>query len=326
MRFHVLMTTSMKTAVFRVLASCNLVDTDQCFGDVWSLHHQGDDEGGLNTAASQKTTILMLKWVPRWRFKMFGLFYPCMSSSLFRTGRMVSVWAGHGNHLSASSKYVETPRSRSKLSQLAFSGQLRPLLGPSILPDHLLASFRIPPRPCAGPNSILSHSHTIPLSLPSTMDRPPPVCHWPTSSPIVTHSPLVSPSLLGPPTPLYNWLSFRARLSHIPDGGGSTHLWNIGQLQLDYTALHPRRLHFRTSYNINTIKTQESVGRKYGGGGGLCANKRKGKYLCSRFITKMTDKIMKHVSEDVRRYNTRGKATIRQYIQERGEPDWIRIG
>jgi hypothetical protein len=27
-----------------------------------------------------------------------------------------------------------------------------------------------------------------------------------------------------------------------PDDGGSTHLWNVGQLQCDYTALHPRRL------------------------------------------------------------------------------------
>jgi hypothetical protein len=29
-------------------------------------------------------------------------------------------------------------------------------------------------------------------------------------------------------------------------GGGSTHLWNVGQLQRDYTALHSRRL---TSYS-----------------------------------------------------------------------------
>jgi hypothetical protein len=35
-----------------------------------------------------------------------------------------------------------------------------------------------------------------------------PVCHWPAAAPIVIHSPLVSPSLLGLPTPLYNLLSF----------------------------------------------------------------------------------------------------------------------
>jgi hypothetical protein len=62
------------------------------------------------------------------------------------------------------SKYIETPRPRSNLSQLSFSGQLRLPLGPSLLPDHLLASSRFPPRPCKGPNSILSHTHTIPLS------------------------------------------------------------------------------------------------------------------------------------------------------------------
>jgi hypothetical protein len=28
------------------------------------------------------------------------------------------------------------------------------------------------------------------------------------------------------------------------DDGGSTHLWNVGQLQCDYKALHPRRLNF----------------------------------------------------------------------------------
>jgi hypothetical protein len=29
---------------------------------------------------------------------------------------------------------------------------------------------------------------------------------------------------------------------HHPDDGGSTHLWNVGQHLLDYTAVHPRRL------------------------------------------------------------------------------------
>jgi hypothetical protein len=36
-------------------------------------------------------------------------------------------------------------------------------------------------------------------------------------------------------------------LTHRPDDGGSTHLWNVGQ-QLFYTAVHPRR-QFWTSYS-----------------------------------------------------------------------------
>jgi hypothetical protein len=31
-------------------------------------------------------------------------------------------------------------------------------------------------------------------------------------------------------------------MNHRPDDGGSTYLWNVRQLQRDYTALHPRRL------------------------------------------------------------------------------------
>jgi hypothetical protein len=33
-------------------------------------------------------------------------------------------------------------------------------------------------------------------------------------------------------------------LHHHPDGGGSTHLWNVRQINCDYTALHGRRLNF----------------------------------------------------------------------------------
>jgi hypothetical protein len=32
-----------------------------------------------------------------------------------------------------------------------------------------------------------------------------------------------------------------AVVSHHPDDGGSKHLWNVGKLQTDYTAQHPRR-------------------------------------------------------------------------------------
>jgi hypothetical protein len=80
------------------------------------------------------------------------------------TGRMVSALAGHGNHLSTPLKYVETPCRRSKLSHLS-SGQLSPPLDLSLLPDHILAPSLLPQRPYKGLNSILSHSHTIPLSL-----------------------------------------------------------------------------------------------------------------------------------------------------------------
>jgi hypothetical protein len=91
-----------------------------------------------------------------------------------------------------------------------------PPLGPWLLPDHLLASFQLPPRPCKGPNSILSHSHTTPLSLlllwaahPSVIGPLPhlssPIPHW---SPQSTWTPI----------------SFRARLAHRIDDGRSKHL------------------------------------------------------------------------------------------------------
>jgi hypothetical protein len=86
---------------------------------------------------------------------------------------------GHGNHLFTPFKCLETLRPRSKLSHLS-SGQLSPPLGPSLLPDHILAPSRLP-RPYKGLNSILFHSHTIPLSLSSTLDRHP-ICHWPSYS------------------------------------------------------------------------------------------------------------------------------------------------
>jgi hypothetical protein len=40
-----------------------------------------------------------------------------------------------------------------------------PPLGPSLLTHHLPASSHFPLSPCKGPISVLSHSHTIPLSL-----------------------------------------------------------------------------------------------------------------------------------------------------------------
>jgi hypothetical protein len=36
--------------------------------------------------------------------------------------------------------------------------------------------------------------------------------------------------------------NFRSPLIHRPDDGGSTHLWNVGLLQREYTELYPRKL------------------------------------------------------------------------------------
>jgi hypothetical protein len=37
---------------------------------------------------------------------------------------------------------------------------------------------------------------------------------------------------------------------YYPDDRGSTHLWNVGLLQWDYTALYPRRLSSSDVYNL----------------------------------------------------------------------------
>jgi hypothetical protein len=84
---------------------------------------------------------------------------------------------------------------------------LGPSLGPLLLAHHLPASSQFPPSPCKGLTAILSLSHIIPLSLLLWTTT---VCHWPASSTIVTHSPLVSPSSLGL---LYNLLNFRSAYS-----------------------------------------------------------------------------------------------------------------
>jgi hypothetical protein len=80
-----------------------------------------------------------------------------------------------------------------------------------LLPDHILASSWQPPRPYKGLNSVLSHSHTIPLSLSSTLDRHP-ICPAPDIYPI-SLSCYTSLSLVyfGPPThlPLARFLAYR---------------------------------------------------------------------------------------------------------------------
>jgi hypothetical protein len=128
-------------------------------------------------------------------------------------------------------------------SEDSFSEQLGPPLGLSLLAHHLLESSQFPPSPCKGPISILSHSHTIPLSLFYYGPSPSAIGLLPHLSPIPNWSAQVYLDC----QLLYNLLSFCAQLIHHPDDGGNMHLWNISQLQRDYTALHPRRL--LTSYS-----------------------------------------------------------------------------
>jgi hypothetical protein len=45
------------------------------------------------------------------------------------------------------------------------------------------------------------------------------------------------------------------KLIYCPDDGGSTHLWNFGQLQPDYMALHPRRLQTSNKVNLHHHKS-----------------------------------------------------------------------
>jgi hypothetical protein len=113
-------------------------------------------------------------------------------------------------------KVSRNPRSRSKLSQLS-SGKPGPPLSLSVLPLRLLASSRLPPRPCKGPNSILSHSHYTSLSLVLRSAHPSAIGPLPHLSSPISHWLAQSTCLL------YNQLPSRARLTHRPDDGGSTH-------------------------------------------------------------------------------------------------------
>jgi hypothetical protein len=116
---------------------------------------------------------------------------------------MVSVLADHGNHLSTPWKVIETPRPRSKLSHMSFSGQLSPPLGPCYSP----ITFWHHPGSQRGPIKgwILSYPtlHTIPLSV--FYFGPP--SHLPLAwlfTSILSHSHAISLSLFyfGPPTHL----------------------------------------------------------------------------------------------------------------------------
>jgi hypothetical protein len=174
---------------------------------------------------------------------------------------MVSVLAGHGNHLSTPLKYVETPRPRSSCFICPSQVNSAPPLDPSSLPDHILAPCWLPLRPLKGLNSI---HLTTPLTfsslwtaIPSAIG--PATWHYPTSLFLLlwtAHPTAIGliPSLssLIPDWPtqytglLYNHVPFVLG-SLIPDDGGSTYLWNVGQ-QLFYTAVHPRRWFWTKNY------------------------------------------------------------------------------
>jgi hypothetical protein len=129
---------------------------------------------------------------------------------------------------------VRSPRS--VLSQLSFSGQPSPPLDPSLLPDHLLLSSLLPPKHFKVPNCILSHSHTIPLSLLRRIAYPSAIGPLPRLSSPIPHCSARSTWLR------CNHLPFRSRHTHRPDDGRSTHLWNVGRHRFDCTAVYPRRL------------------------------------------------------------------------------------
>jgi hypothetical protein len=144
---------------------------------------------------------------------------------------MVSVLAGHGNHLSTPLKYVGV-----SCFICPSQDNSAPPLDPSSLPDHIgtipastEALLRAELHPL---DIILPHSHTILLSF--FYFEPPTHFHWLFPS-------LSSLTPTGYPGSglLYNCDPFTLG-SLIPDDGGSTHLWNVGR-QLFYMAVHPRR-------------------------------------------------------------------------------------
>jgi hypothetical protein len=51
-----------------------------------------------------------------------------------------------------------------------------------------------------------------------------------------------------------------------PDGGGSMHLWNVGLVQQDYTALYPVRLssHARRRQNFSSYTVLKYMFKKKG--------------------------------------------------------------
>jgi hypothetical protein len=57
---------------------------------------------------------------------------------------------------------------------------------------------------------------------------------------------------------LYNQRSFRARLTHRPDYGGSTYLWNVGRHSVKNTAVHPRVL-WAKLYSVDGCLKNEEI-------------------------------------------------------------------
>jgi hypothetical protein len=129
---------------------------------------------------------------------------------------MVSVLAGHGNHLSTPLKYVETPPTQGVSCFISSA----PPLDPSSLADHngtIPASTEALLRAELHPlDIILPHSHAIPLSF--LYFEPPTHCHW-----LLPSLSSLTPTGYPDPGLLYNCDPFTLG-SLIPDDGGSTHL------------------------------------------------------------------------------------------------------
>jgi hypothetical protein len=119
--------------------------------------------------------------------------------------RVASIIRDEWNHLSTPLKYVETPRPRSELFHLSFSGQLSPSVRPVVSPQSHIGTI-------PAPTEALQRAEFYPISLYLclfTLDRPP-TCHCPHSWPIVSHSRLANPVHWTHISPR----SFRARLTH----------------------------------------------------------------------------------------------------------------
>jgi hypothetical protein len=106
------------------------------------------------------------------------------------------------------------------------------------------------------PNSILSHSHTIPLSLSSILDRRP-ICHSHTSSPIVTHTPALF-SLKAHSSPWWR--------QHAPLKRRST--FDRMVVQLVYERMY--RMKFKDAFSLTGVRNLEKIYRHHNSGAWCC--------------------------------------------------------
>jgi hypothetical protein len=98
------------------------------------------------------------------------------------------------------------------------------------------------------PSHYTSHSLLLWTALPPSAIGPlphllSPIPHWSAQFTWTLHN------------TLHNLLSFRARLTHRPEYGGSTHLWNVGQHLHDFTAVQ-KTVNFKTYTRLNFTQQQ----------------------------------------------------------------------